>query len=209
MRGKVAAALAAALLIAGPAAMACDPGLDPAAGQVLPLAGAHDPVLLDAAVLGHVNRARCENGLSPLAADAGLRRAAAMHADDMGRLGFFDHVSPVPGRETMQDRIEAAGVGWSRIAENIISGHYVRYRSGETYQTIDAAACRFAYMDGTEMARHSYASMAGDLVGRWMASPGHRANILTPELTRHGFALAPNAETALCGGIYATQVMAG
>lgn len=41
--------------------------------------------------------------------DPKLAEAAALHAEDMVRLGFFDHESPVPGRLTFGDRAQECG----------------------------------------------------------------------------------------------------
>ena len=48
-------------------------------------------------------------GLEPLGWDPRLSRAAALHADDMVRFGFFDHESPVPGRLTVGERARECG----------------------------------------------------------------------------------------------------
>ena len=92
--------------------------------------------------------------------------------------------------------------------ENIIEARYMAYQSGRQYQIIDAVRCEFAYADGTTIAPQTYASLAREVVRRWMASPGHRENILNARMREHGFALAPNRDTSLCGGIFATQVLA-
>lgn len=123
-------------------------------------------------------------------------------------MGFFNHESPVRGRETLSARVDQVGFRFSRVAENIIEARYMAYRNGAKYQVIDPVRCEFAYADGETIRPHTYASLARDVIRRWMESPGHRANILTPDLRAHGFALAPNKDTSLCGGIYATQVMA-
>ena len=59
-------------------------------------------------------------GLRPLAVDPGLCAAARDHSQDMRRLGFFAHESPVPGRQTPWDR--AARFGAKANAENIYQG---------------------------------------------------------------------------------------
>jgi len=59
-------------------------------------------------------------GLRPLAIDPGLCGAARDHSQDMRRLGFFAHESPVPGKTTAWDR--AARFGAKANAENIYQG---------------------------------------------------------------------------------------
>lgn len=51
-----------------------------------------------------------------------LVRAARGHSDDMARLGFFDHFSPVPGKRSPADRVAAEGYGFISCSENIHMG---------------------------------------------------------------------------------------
>lgn len=176
--------------------------------QALPRGGQHNAALIAEAVLIETNRARCARGLRPLATDSNLQQAATWHSDDMAKRGFFSHTSPVRGRRTLGDRVKKAGFRFQSVAENIIESHFMAYQSGARYQIVDAARCQFRYSNGGAIPPHSYASLASELVTRWMDSPGHRRNILTPDMTVHGFAMAANATTALCGGLYGTQVLA-
>jgi uncharacterized protein YkwD len=191
------------------AAAACPVGALPARfDRAIPRAGKHDPRLIADAVLIETNRARCARGLRPLRTDLSLQKAAYWHSGDMARKGFFSHSSPVRGRRTLSDRVGKAGYTYRKVAENIIEAHFMAYRNGARFQVVDASRCKFRYSSGAEIPAHSYGSLATELVSRWMNSPGHRQNILTPDLQDHGFALAANGETALCGGLYATQVLA-
>ncbi|MEO1775999.1 MAG: CAP domain-containing protein [Pseudomonadota bacterium] len=176
---------------------------------VFPLGGSHDADLIAEAVLAEVNGERCAAGLSLLATEPTLNRAAAVHTADMVSEGFFAHRSPIAGRETPSDRITAAGGQFRRTAENLGQGWYMDYEAGRPFFADDAAACRFSYTDGTPINRHSYASLAEALVAAWMASPGHRENILRRGVSFHGLSVAPTGETTLCGKLYATQLFAG
>ena len=151
------------------------------------------------------NRARCQAGLAPLAADPGLLRATGIHARDMAERGFFSHDSPVTGRETPRARVDLSGVRYRRIAEKITEAFYMLCDGGASFYVEDETHCAFRYEDGGPIQRQTYATLARSVLRRWLDSPGHRRNILTPEFTRHGFALAANGETALC----AVQVFAG
>lgn len=67
-----------------------------------------------------VNQIRAENGLEPFVYNATLAQVARAHSQDMIDRGFFDHTNPDgdgPG-----DRVSAAGVRWSQVAENIAAG---------------------------------------------------------------------------------------
>lgn len=175
----------------------------------VPGAGQHDAKLLERAVLYYTNQARCAQGLVPLRRDGGLAQTARTHANDMARLNFFDHVSPVRSRRTLSDRLAEVRVPYRRAAENIIEARYMAYKNRTRFQTIDAATCRFVYSDGTPIERHTYQTLARELVDRWLNSEGHRRNLMDPDLSRHGFAIAANRATTLCGGIYGAQVFAG
>lgn len=64
-----------------------------------------------------VNQSRAENGLAPLKADSQLQQLAAAHSEEMLRLGYFAHISPLHGSPT--DRFDAAGVEYTVAGENI------------------------------------------------------------------------------------------
>ncbi len=54
----------------------------------------------------------------PLAIVAAICTAAQGHAEEMGRLGYFAHMSPTPGRRTPYDRMKLAGYE-AGVSENI------------------------------------------------------------------------------------------
>jgi hypothetical protein len=54
----------------------------------------------------------------PIAIVTTLAAASQGHADEMSRLGFFDHMSPTPGRRTPYDRMRLAGYQFG-ASENI------------------------------------------------------------------------------------------
>ncbi len=68
-----------------------------------------------------LNTLRYLLGLSMVRIDPKLGDAARDHSDDMVRLSFFDHSSPVPGKRSFADR--ASRFGTSASAENIATGH--------------------------------------------------------------------------------------
>lgn len=71
----------------------------------------------EAQMLQLVNEARAEIGLRPLALDPRLTPIGRAHSEEMFRLRYFGHTSPVTGSPF--DRIEAAGVEYSRAGENL------------------------------------------------------------------------------------------
>ncbi|MDQ3030899.1 MAG: CAP domain-containing protein [Myxococcota bacterium] len=67
------------------------------------------------------NLERTSRGLRALACDRGLRRAARKHAADMCARDYFSHTS-ADGR-TLVERVNAEGVVWARLGENIAHGY--------------------------------------------------------------------------------------
>ncbi|SOH93465.1 Uncharacterized conserved protein YkwD, contains CAP (CSP/antigen 5/PR1) domain [Monaibacterium marinum] len=200
--------LLAALALPG-AAIACPTApLTPRAQAELPRDGSQDRSLFSLALAHYVNVERCANDLPPIAAIPALNAAADAHSRDMARLDFFDHMSPVAGRETLVDRLRATGVSLSLVAENLGQTFMVDYQTGRQYSIVDAAQCAFSYGPDTDlMARRTYDSAAQALVAGWMDSPPHRRNLLDPKITRHGAGFAVTQPDTLCGRIVATQVL--
>ena len=137
-----------------------------------------------AAILCLVDRERTRRGERPLAPDQRLESAAQGHTDDMARRGSLTHVGP--GGDTPLSRVRAAGYA---------AGSRVGYMVAEN---IGWGALGFA----TPRA----------IVLSWMASPGHRANILDPRLRATGVGVSPHLPSSLArgrpGALY-TQDFAG
>jgi uncharacterized protein YkwD len=74
-----------------------------------------------AAVIEATNTLRRKTGAAPLAASAALAKAAAAHACDMARNGFFDHRSS--DGATLMTRLRRAGCRPAIAAENIAFGY--------------------------------------------------------------------------------------
>lgn len=111
---------------------------------------------LNALLFFMVNEQRSRLGLSILAHHETLEIAAFRHSESMIVKNFFSHKNPKEAdRRTSEHRARLAGVANPYIAENIA------YFSNSNTQT--------------------YKSVAMKLMGQWMASPGHKANILSKE----------------------------
>lgn len=126
------------------------------------------PVLAasESAVLARANSARAEAGLAALVPEPALQAAALGLARYMAESDRYGHEAD--GRTPAQ-RSEAAGYRWCAVAENIA---YVMSSAGFT---TDELARRL--MDG------------------WIASPGHRRNLLDGDMTQTGVAIAQSAIT--------------
>ncbi|MEL6124849.1 MAG: CAP domain-containing protein [Pseudomonadota bacterium] len=191
-----------------PEADACSPTLSAAYNAEIPNDGSHDVELLAEALLAYTNAERCRAGVGELAFDDSALEAAQSHSEDMARLGFFDHQSPVDGRRTLLDRVNQTGATYALARENILTGFFVDYRSGVEYRTIDEARCEFTYGGATGLIpRHTYATLARSTVASWKGSDGHRRNMLAEDVRRHGAGIAPTGDEELCGKFTATQVL--
>jgi len=106
--------------------------------------------LIRAATLCLVNRERAIHGERPLRPNRRLRRAAQGHSASMASNDYFAHVGP--RGQTLLARMRSAGYIYSSR---------VGYEVGENigWGTLNLATPR-------------------EIVAAWMASPGHRANIL-------------------------------
>jgi uncharacterized protein YkwD len=105
---------------------------------------------LQAALVGQVNAFRAARGLSRLRVSAGLTAAAAAHSAQMARLGYFSHNS-------------ANGAPFSRrIGYFYPVRGYRSWSAGENllWASPDVGAARALRL--------------------WLASPPHRANLLSP-----------------------------
>jgi len=176
-------------------------------------ASAVDQRLMAAAIRHATNAARAEHDLRPLAPHAALDEASRTHAADMVAGNFFAHENPRDAaRRTHMDRTRQAGLEPRFAAENIATAFALRYEAGRTFYPYERdGRVVFSYEPrGEPIGPHTYASFAADVVRRWMASPGHRANILAkePTLQGAGVAVKPPAGEREMAEVYCAQVFA-
>jgi uncharacterized protein YkwD len=125
-----------------------------------------------AAVLCLINQERERHGESALITNPKLARAAEDHSTDMSSRDYFSHTSP--DGETPLDRIRASG---------FISSSQDGYLVGENIAW------------GT-----LWLATPQSIVSAWMASPGHRANILEARYRETGVGVSPRPPAALAEG---------
>ena len=122
-------------------------------------------VLVGAATLCLVNVQRARRGERALRRNADLARSAALHSRDMVSGNYFDHVSPEA--KMPLDRIQA--------------GSYLPPRS--------------SYLVGENIALGMLQlATPTAIVGAWMASPDHRANILNRDFRDTGIGIVARAQ---------------
>jgi len=115
---------------------------------------------MENAALSLINSARAKAGCAALAINPKLQSAAAGHAKSMARQNFFSHTGK--NGSTAKSRIDAAGYGWSAIAENIAAGQ----------------------------------TSAKEVVSTWLASAGHKKNMLNCTYTETGLSVVYQADDA-------------
>jgi uncharacterized protein YkwD len=125
-----------------------------------------------AATLCLVNRERAANGESALQPNAQLQQAAQGHSESMVQEDYFEHTSP--NGDTPLSRMRAAGYIYSS---------QVGYEVGEN---IGWGTLWLATPDA--------------IVAAWMASPGHRANILDAHFRDTAIGVSPHAPASLAHG---------
>jgi uncharacterized protein YkwD len=131
--------------------------------------------LIRAATLCLINRERAAHGERALRPNKRLRRAAQAHSQSMALGNYFEHDGAGgPGGGTPLARLRNAGY---------ISSSRVGYEVGENIAW------------GT-----LYLATPRAIVASWMASPGHRANILDARYRETGIGVSPHPPTSLAHG---------
>jgi uncharacterized protein YkwD len=129
--------------------------------------GFADPTSPYAVVAGHVlqevNRARAAAAVGELSADPRLDQAATEHARELAGRRTLDHESLRPDRRTFTLRVEAVGVAWRSLAENL------------------------AQVPGSRTV------VARQTARAWLNSPGHRQSMLNAAYTHSGVGVAEDA----------------
>lgn len=169
---------------------------------------APDYSLLQAAVFFVTNRYREKYRLPALRFSPALRNLAAFHSRSMARYKFVDHVNRYQSAyrtlEKRSQRFQARA-----HAENVASEFLYAYRSGSLYYVVQTHGGNQYYTNRNQrIPPHTYLSFAEALVRDWMGSPGHRSNILHPELKSLGCGVRIGVGEARSQSIplaYATQ----
>jgi len=128
--------------------------------------------LIRAATLCLVNRERVNAGERPLRWSSALISSAQQHTESMAYDGYFEHFGP--GGESPLARMRSTGY---------ISSSRDGYEVGENIA--------WGSMQGGTPAR---------VVAAWMASAGHRANILNAAFRETGIGVSPHLPASLSGG---------
>ncbi len=145
------------------------------------------------------NGARQAEGQQPLAWADSLAPLALGHSADMARRGFFDHHNP-DGEDV---NARAAHLG---LACTYREGDLVYTGFGENlYVGARFSGYRTTRRAGAETTRYDWLTperLAATALDAWLASPGHRRNLLNPQYRRHAVGVALAGD----GRVYFTDV---
>ena len=152
--------------------------------------GQPDYHLLDAAIFHATNEARALENLPPLKYNQALHKAAALHATHMIDLDFHSHYNEqIRYFYFPLDRVREFDKKVPLIGENI--GEYPLMWSRETYCPERQKNGKFIYFNcktHKPLEIYSYIAYAKMAVDKWMNSPPHRKNILSPDFQYMGCA---------------------
>ena len=145
-----------------------------------------DLIRLNAVLFFATNEVRVKQKLPVLEHSYRLEEAAAMHSCDMITQDFFSHFNPANRKKkTPNDRAGLAGILNPYVAENIAEEFGLEYKSGSNVYEMGEG--QFSYLpEGKLIPARTYLSLAESLIDRWMHSPEHKKNILSPDALELG-----------------------
>jgi uncharacterized protein YkwD len=113
-------------------------------------------------------------------------------------------VLAVRGQADLSQRMHRQSLDFRNAAENIAMDKVYRLLGRPI--SMASQGCRFTYDDTKQpVPIHTYASLAKQVVARWLASPGHRASLLSPAYRRLGAGLGVDPSGPACGDLYLVQ----
>jgi uncharacterized protein YkwD len=129
-----------------------------------------------------INQERKKKGLSVLSRSEGLNRCARRYSNDMAERNFFSHNDP-EGRSFI-DRFKEEGFECKITVGNATCLGAENIAQDNLYASAVVMDGKMIYKWNTEE------EIALSVVKRWMASKGHRENVLTPYFRRQGVGIA-------------------
>ncbi|MBI3884313.1 MAG: CAP domain-containing protein [Opitutae bacterium] len=139
----------------------------------------YDRDLLAAAIFHETNRWRAKLGLPAFRHLPKLDDAADVQVTYGSLMPELSHSNLLPAQARPMDRVVATGLRPGRVAENVALTP-VFDTGEETPFVVHGAGAERKFLNadtGRELEPHTYASFAARVLGQWMNSPGHRANI--------------------------------
>jgi uncharacterized protein YkwD len=150
-----------------------------------------DRTLLEQTLIYFTNQERLKHSLKNCSYEVKLWEAARAHSEEMNRLDYFAHESPVRKNRLLDDRMKNAGM-WTTtksifFGENIGVDYFLAISGVPFYERKTNG--RTLYLDSRTddpIGYQTYWEFAQKMVKNWMDSPGHRKNILKKEFDRIG-----------------------
>ena len=170
-----------------------------------------DETLLIEALTFCTNCIRSKKKLPLLQLNAPLQIASKKHSDEMARSHYFSHQSPSPANRTLKQRFANENIPLENvaIAENIAVDFVLAISEVPYY--IEKTPKGNLYINAKTklpIKAQSYYAFAKRLTDLWMASPGHRKNMVNPVFTQIGFGVCFGKYQGL-DAIYVTQNFLG
>ncbi len=188
---------------------ACAPLAFTAAQRTTISAKAPNQKLFTDALIRALALKRCKANREDQVQGPELVSAATMHSRNMAKLHVLSHKTNVAGMRSLRSRAKRAGVNSNYLAENIGRVSRYQFKVGKKFNIQSSSACRFSDpATGKAIGAHTYASLATQMAGLWIASSGHRKNILNRKSNQVGAALAYDSAGPNCGHYYVTAVFA-
>jgi uncharacterized protein YkwD len=122
----------------------------------------------------------------------------------MARLRTHSHELKVRGQANLSQRIRRQSLDFRQAAENIAMDKLYRLLGRPI--SLKSQGCRFTYDDTKQpVPIHTYASLAEQVVARWLASPKHRESLLSTAYRRLGAGIGVDPAGPACGDLYLVQ----
>jgi uncharacterized protein YkwD len=151
-----------------------------------------DPFNLELRIHELINAERTSRKLRPLKIDDHLSEVGRVHSRDMSKRSFFDHINP--DGKGPSDRGRALGYRCRQyIGDSLYEGLSENIFQNNLYNRVIFQGSVTTYEWNTTE------EIAQSTVKGWMASSGHRQNILTPRYEREGVGIyiAPNDQVLI------------
>ncbi|CAM2010349.1 ankyrin repeat domain-containing protein [Acanthopleuribacter pedis] len=135
-----------------------------------------------------INKVRRKHNLVPLGEDATLDKVALGHSRDMAAQDFFNHVNPAG--KSPSDRAQEIGYN---TRKQVSDTEFLEGIGENIFMMSQSAGSSTLYDKQEKLVQRSWHEgdqLVREAVESWMASPGHRENILKPGYRRSGIGLA-------------------
>jgi uncharacterized protein YkwD len=168
-----------------------------------------DQELMAGAIFHATNRVRLQLALRPFRHLIKLDAAADIQAGAGVLMGELSHHSLLPFGATPSDRIQSVGLHPKILAENLALTTALDNDPKVTTMGVRKPAPNPQFYDlatGRDLRPPTYAQFAATVVQQWMDSPGHRANIVNPQLDSLGCSARWRLSSNGVEVIYSVQV---